>query len=122
MRAEGEPMTGPKRLRLSRAKGWRLPDGAVRVDRATPWGNPFIVGQDGTAAECVRLHGLLLGGLVCVSSRAAPEQQESAREHVLQNIDKLRGRDLACWCALTAPCHADTLLWLANHAGLREET
>lgn len=26
----------------------------------------------------------------------------------------LRGKDLACWCALGDPCHADVLLELAN--------
>lgn len=26
----------------------------------------------------------------------------------------LRGRDLACWCPLDQPCHADVLLELAN--------
>ncbi len=27
----------------------------------------------------------------------------------------LAGRDLACWCPLDQPCHADVLLELANH-------
>jgi len=26
----------------------------------------------------------------------------------------LRGKNLACWCALDQPCHADVLLELAN--------
>lgn len=26
----------------------------------------------------------------------------------------LRGKNLACWCALDKPCHADVLLELAN--------
>ena len=26
----------------------------------------------------------------------------------------LRGKDLACWCPLDQPCHADVLLELAN--------
>ncbi|WP_165368501.1 DUF4326 domain-containing protein [Serinicoccus sediminis] len=33
----------------------------------------------------------------------------------LQEIrDELAGRDLACWCPLDEPCHADVLLKLAN--------
>jgi len=28
--------------------------------------------------------------------------------------DHLRGKNLACWCALDQPCHADVLLELAN--------
>lgn len=27
---------------------------------------------------------------------------------------ELRGRDLACWCPLDQPCHADVLLEIAN--------
>lgn len=30
---------------------------------------------------------------------------------------ELVGRDLACWCPLDQPCHADVLLELANPAG-----
>lgn len=29
-------------------------------------------------------------------------------------LDELRGKDLACWCPLDQPCHADVLLELAN--------
>ena len=29
-------------------------------------------------------------------------------------LTPLRGRDLACWCPLDQPCHADVLLELAN--------
>ncbi len=31
-----------------------------------------------------------------------------------QIVAALRGRDLACWCRLDEPCHADVLLELAN--------
>jgi len=27
---------------------------------------------------------------------------------------ELRGKDLACWCPLDQPCHADILLEVAN--------
>ncbi|HKY59245.1 MAG TPA: DUF4326 domain-containing protein [Aeromicrobium sp.] len=29
-------------------------------------------------------------------------------------VASLRGRDLACWCPLDQPCHADVLLQIAN--------
>ena len=29
-------------------------------------------------------------------------------------VESLRGRDLACWCPLDQPCHADVLLAIAN--------
>lgn len=34
-------MDKPARIQLSRAKGWRMPDNTVKVDRSTKWGNPF---------------------------------------------------------------------------------
>jgi hypothetical protein len=30
---------------------------------------------------------------------------------------ELRGKDLACWCPLDEPCHADVLLEIANLEG-----
>ena len=45
-----------ERIQLCRARGWRMPTGAVKVDRTTKWGNPFVVGVDGSAAECVDLY------------------------------------------------------------------
>jgi hypothetical protein len=36
------------------------------------------------------------------------------RAVILTHLPELRGKHLACWCPLTAPCHADVLLRLAN--------
>jgi len=33
---------------------------------------------------------------------------------VIPDLAPLRGHDLACWCPLDQPCHADILLELAN--------
>jgi hypothetical protein len=33
------------RIQLSRAKGWRLPPGAVMAARPSKWGNPFRIGE-----------------------------------------------------------------------------
>jgi hypothetical protein len=106
----------PQRLQLSRRKGFRLPPGAVKVDRTTKWGNPFVVGEDGTRAECVELYTLLAaGGYLCVSKSAEHvERQKRALAALRTDLEALRGRDLACWCAHGTPCHADVLLALAN--------
>jgi hypothetical protein len=37
------------------------------------------------------------------------------------DLTALRGRDLACWCPLDQPCHADVLLELANPQDTQEE-
>jgi hypothetical protein len=36
----------------------------------------------------------------------------------ISEVGELAGRDLACWCPLDQPCHADVLLELANSGGL----
>lgn len=110
----------PKRIQLSRAKGWRKPEGAVVVSRPSKWGNPYKVGgyfrighslpkEIKTPAQAVMLFALM-----CEDSPAA----EVARR-------ELRGRDLACWCPLHrsgvyVPCHADVLLSLANGIPLED--
>lgn len=102
-----------ERIQLSRRKGWRMPENAVSVARPGPWGNPFIVGKHGNRAECVRLHLLLMGGLITMGLDNH-DAQVAHREHVVRHREELRGRDLACWCSLDGPCHADTLIEVAN--------
>ena len=104
----------PKRIQRRRAKGWRMPEGAVYVGRGSPWGNPFIVGRDGTAAECVRLYNAMIGGYFVLTTQVAVAEQRAMLDHVHAHYRELTGRDLACWCRPGAPCHADTLLWAAN--------
>jgi hypothetical protein len=31
-----------------------------------------------------------------------------------KELEELRGKNLACWCPIGSPCHADVLLELAN--------
>lgn len=98
----------PVRVQLSRKKGWRLPPNTVVVARPTKWGNPYVVGVDGPPVACVfKFHIMLCARLV-------PE--ERAEQRRLRRIIKreLRGKNLACWCALDQPCHADVLLKVAN--------
>ncbi|MEU7771248.1 DUF4326 domain-containing protein [Micromonospora taraxaci] len=91
----------PTRIQRRRTAGWRMPTGAVYVGRPTKYGNPYVPSQRN--AEC----------------RGAAVQ--AYRRHVAEHYDlaeraraELAGRDLACWCPLDQPCHADVLLELAN--------
>jgi len=104
----------PQRLQRRRAKGWRTPPGAVYVGRPTRFGNPFVVGRDGTAAECLHLYRLLAGGLMCLTTKATPAAQDRARAAMKEARVTLRGKDLLCWCAPGRPCHGDVLLEIAN--------
>lgn len=117
----------PQRVQLSRAKGWRMPPNTVKVTRPGPWGNPFAVWygadpfgvdrwhvsrgschwpaptKDAAIALAVLKHDKWL--------RSWLADQIVAPRHVLH---ELRGKNLACWCKVGTPCHADTLLRLAN--------
>lgn len=104
-----------QRIRLSRAKGWRLPEGAVNVARPGKWGNPFVVGRDGTRAQCVAKFYVLAKGFIALHGPVSVKDQLAMHRRLKRSIGALRGKDLACWCALDgAPCHADVLLSLAN--------
>jgi hypothetical protein len=103
----------PIRIQLRRAKGWRIPLNTVKVDRTMKWGNPFIVGKHGIRAECVDLYRKLAAGYFCLSTSNYDAQRRSRK--AMETAHKiLRGKNLACWCALDKPCHADVLLEIAN--------
>lgn len=104
-------MSTPVRIQLRRSRGWRMPAGAVKVDRTTPFGNPFVVGKDGTREECVRLHALLLAGYVPLTRPIRPGELIDHRRWVMNHLHLLRGATaLACWCPPGVACHADTLI------------
>ena len=98
-------LASPRRIQLSRKRGWRLPPNTVIVDRRTQFGNPHYIGYcgmcgvDHTREESVReFEAMLMENLWAMKSL----------------IEPLRGKNLACWCPLNQTCHADILLRLAN--------
>lgn len=125
----------PQRIQRRRTAGWRMPAGAVYVGRGSMWGNPYRVGQTAQMMcrrdEIVRVGDERFGtfyvnGMAGIPLAPFPrpltieDVLSLYRAHVLETIGEirvagsLRGRDLACWCALDQPCHADLLLELSN--------
>ena len=100
----------PQRIQLRRTKGWRKPEGAVVVARPSRWGNPFRVGAwIGPIYDCEQIQTRGQAVLLFAGKRhlrAYPSDAEVRAE--------LSGKDLACWCPLDQPCHADVLLDIAN--------
>lgn len=116
-------MADAKRIQRRRAKGWRMPEGAIYVGRGSKWGNPFVVGIDGPREECLRLYVGLIGGYLCISK--SPEhiaRQEWAHAATCDAAKELKGKDLVCWCPLDKLCHADVLLVLANGGSIPDES
>jgi hypothetical protein len=97
---------GVLRVQWKRTPGWRaardLPAGYIYVGRGTGprgrWGNPFPEKEYGLD-EAIRLHR---EWILADPARVAAVRAE------------LKGRPLACWCRLDQPCHADTLIAIAN--------
>lgn len=107
----------PERLQLSRAKGWRMPENTVKVDRTTRWGNPFKPTMLLASPSRGRLkHGEPIGVEGAVDAfrtlMATNLRLDPAKTRAL--LDELRGKNLACWCKAGTPCHGDVLLQLAN--------
>lgn len=74
--------------------GWAESAGLYeRVDRRTPWGNPFEMPADGDR-------------VVVIANYA--EHYLPYKPSLLSKLEMLRGKALGCWCA-PEPCHADVL-------------
>lgn len=70
----------------------------VYIGRPSIWGNPFVIGKDGSREEVVlKYREWLLN---------QPELIEKAKL-------ELKDRILACWCSPLA-CHGDVLVEIAN--------
>jgi len=128
------------RIQRRRTKGWRMPEGAVYVGRPSIYCNPFwLDGFTGCGCMYTRSSVMVIEAptkwtradlLTCY--RAWVQDREIPWPHGLMpgalkngryqlptppaplEIASLRRRDLACWCPLDVPCHADVLLELAN--------
>lgn len=91
----------PKRIQLSRKKGWRLPPNTAVVARGPgrKWGNPYKISVLCSRRQAVEKYEAWL-------HRHLPLQFEIKRE--------LRGKNLACFCPESEPCHGNLMLEIAN--------
>lgn len=120
----------PRRVQRERRRGWRMPANTVYVGRPTRWGNPWSVqgywdaGNSGDATVaakvCVDLFRAWLtrtrsswnGEVPSLEVGTLPGVPGTGR--MPPDLSPLRGKNLACWCPLDQPCHADVLLEMAN--------
>lgn len=73
----------------------------VYIGRPSEWGNPFVIGRDGTRAEVIAKYEAWM-------------RRRLTREPGLADaVRALRGKRLGCWCA-PKPCHGDVPLRLAE--------
>ena len=91
----------PKRIQRKRTKGWKMPYTAKYVGRPTIFGNPFLASSESDAQFCVDAYRRWI--------------HRPSQAWIVDMAKKLlKGKDLACWCPLDQPCHADVLLEIAN--------
>jgi len=66
------------------------------------WGNPFIIGKDGTREEVIaKYRNWILNN-----------------EKLLKNINELRNKTLGCWCRPKV-CHGDVLLDILSGSSMK---
>lgn len=110
----------PQRVQLSRKKGWRMPANTISVARPGRWGNPFSVLPElapGTPAG--RYIAMPTVEEAVAAYRRWLQDDPAGRQIARDAQAALRGRDLACWCRLDSPCHAQVLLELVNGQAAR---
>jgi Domain of unknown function (DUF4326) len=112
----------PQRIQRKRTKGWCMPPNTVSVTRPGKWGNPFLIGR------YYRINAGAFLWLEALDDVARRDPRFSKVQTAQQAVDlfravaekrplnwrELRGKNLACFCSLDKPCHADVLLELAN--------
>ena len=118
----------PIRLQLSRRKGFDLQTlsrafngrEAVNVSRPSMWGNPFCHHPKQTPGR-VWGNGWYISvpsvedAVECFREMLTVESDPGTRAHEMRaKLPSLRGKNLACWCKIGDPCHADVLIEIAN--------
>jgi hypothetical protein len=73
------------------------PNGSVYIGRPSKWGNPYVIGRDGSRKDVIDKY---------------EEMLLKSRYH-MNHLHELKGKDLVCWCSPQA-CHGDVLVRLAN--------
>jgi hypothetical protein len=90
----------PERIQRKRTFGWRMPANTIYVGRPSRWGNLYNLKDRQASVDAFRTRWT---SFIAEEPDALPRLQRN-----------LGGKNLACWCPLDQPCHADVLLELAN--------
>jgi hypothetical protein len=102
----------PQRIQRKRTKGYKMPPNTVSVTRPGRYGNPFVVGRDGTAEECTAKFRAAWNHTIACAKRDRTPYMPFGKPIFL---GPLIGKNLACFCREDAPfCHADVLLEIAS--------
>ena len=124
----------PKRIQRKRTKGWRMPENTVDVGRPYKWSNPMkiindiiyidtgykilvkldrwqILEEDANIFDMLHFFYGMLTDFPFEKNTDLWHWQNHFKK---LDLSELKGKNLACWCPLDRPCHADILSEIAN--------
>lgn len=67
----------------------------VYIGRPSKWGNPYVIGKDGTREEVIKKY----------------EEHVRSSKVLMRALPSLEGKVLGCWCP-PRPCHGEVLIKL----------
>lgn len=70
----------------------------IYIGRPSHWGNPFVVGKDGSYEEVVQKY----------------REWIVKQPELMASLHELKDKTLGCWCKPYHPCHGDVLAELAD--------
>ena len=68
----------------------------VDISRSGKWGNPFVIGKDGTREEVIKKY----------------EEYIRNKPELLNRLNELKNKRLGCYCSPRYKCHGDVLVKL----------
>lgn len=89
--AGGDPMNGVVHCKKEKYD--------VYIGRPSKWGNPFVIGKDGTRKQVI----------------AKYREWVLQQPRLMRDLPELRGKVLGCWCA-PKECHGDVLKELCDES------
>jgi hypothetical protein len=69
----------------------------IYIGRPSKWGNPFMIGRDGTREEVIEKY----------------KKYVVTQTHLIRDLVELKDKVLGCWCKPKA-CHGDVLIEMAR--------
>lgn len=69
----------------------------IYIGRPSKWGNPFLIGRDGTREEVIEKY----------------RQWILTQPQLMNDLKELKNKTLGCWCRPLL-CHGDVLVELVN--------
>jgi hypothetical protein len=116
----------PIRVQRKQAKGYKMPINTKSVTRPHKFGNPYKIGMNNVWDIKDRETGKSLKDILIAKN--GENKYHTVEDTLLAFCEKIKasaamqrvikrelfGKNLACFCPISSPCHADILLEVAN--------